>query len=107
MILPRRLYRTASGEFCEEDDVRQAFVYGPKGRVIHETEAERIGLKAYLDRTGYGDVAQAEPAAAEAKAVAQTELEDKALAQTETENKGEELPPGLHIDPALRRGRRA
>ena len=44
MILPRRLYRTASGEFCEEDDVRQAFVYGPKGRVIPDAEAERIGL---------------------------------------------------------------
>lgn len=144
MILPRRLmtYTDKSGRirFCEADDVRQQMNYRPKGFMVPDAEAERIGLKAYLDETGYGEVAHpsapAEPEA-EAKAVAQAEVEDKAVSgpaakgliiepaskdpepnapepkDPESTHESHDDPkddakdnpgPGLHIDPAQRRG---
>jgi hypothetical protein len=120
MILPRKLYRTADGHFCEEDDPAQAWAYQSKGSFINDAEAERIGLKAYLDETGWADHAREKgerrvTEAAFEKQIAQHETEDKAVAGPEEakaqEPKDEEADaepgPGLHIDPAARRsGRR-
>jgi len=105
----------ADGKFCEEHDPKQAMNFRPKGFVIPDTEAERIGLKAYLDATGWGEVADEPKADAtpppEAKAVAQAETEDKAMAEpAATVQAGEEAPeekselePGLHLDASARR----
>ncbi len=137
MILPRRLFRLDIGEtppykFCEEDDPKQAMNFAPKGRIIPDAEAERIGLTAYLEETGWGETAkekgerkvtreqaekQAEKEAeAETKAVAQSEVEDKAVSPKAAEEKEpaakvEDSKPkeettgtGLHIEPESRRG---
>ena len=116
MILPRQLFKTADGAWCEEDDVRQAWAYGATGMNIPDAEAEKIGLKAYLnayDKAHAKEIKAAEKA--EAKAVEQAEVEDKAVAgpmevkaeeQTtgETEDKPEDEPgPGLHIPLESRR----
>jgi hypothetical protein len=116
MILPRRLYRTADGAFCEEDDLRQAFAFGSPGMNIPDAEAERIGLTAYLDAY---EKAHSQPAA-EAKMVPQAEVEDKAVGAPQEakaeeppaaeEDKKDEPGPGLHIQSESRRiggGRRA
>ena len=73
-------------EIVEESDLRAAWNWLPKGYPMTDAEAERIGLKAYLDRTGWGEVAQApdaeksaEDAPARAKAVEQATTEDKAV----------------------------
>ena len=122
MILPRRLMKLEDGSFCEEDDPKQAMNFRPKGFPIPDPEAEKIGLKAYLDRTGWGEKAD-DKKMTEAKAVTPAESEDKSSESTST---GEELPgtggeppsdpsgadklnalgPGLHIDPESRRSRR-
>ena len=113
MILPRRLFLTADGKFCEVDDIRQAKNFHPAGYPIPDQEAERIGLKAYLDETGWGPVAgKAEPPI-EAKAVDQATTEDKALSGPEDakadEPKGDETAAdpgaGLHIDRSATRRR--
>jgi hypothetical protein len=120
MVLPRRLMTLADGRFCEEDDPKQAMNFRPKGFIIPDAEAERIGLKAYLDETGYGEVAEtleernARAAKPQEKAVAQSEVEDKAIHPEETKSKDapkedepekHETPtPGLHIEPESRRG---
>jgi len=128
MILPRRLMTLADGTFCEEHDPKQAMNFRPKGFVIPDGEAERIGLKAYLDATGWGDVADVKDAP-EAKAVVQAETEDKAVKApqgpaehaerppieappppadgTSDEAPQEPQEPGLHLDTSARRlGRR-
>lgn len=116
MILPRRLmtYTEKDGRvcFCEVDDTRQEMNYHGPGFVIPDIEAERTGLKAYLDATGWGDVADASKAP-EVKAVAQAEVEDKAVDLAASEHAGEsdaedksEPGPGLHVDRTIgRRGR--
>jgi hypothetical protein len=110
MILPRRLYQTAEREFCEEDDVRQAYAFGSAGMTIADADAEKLGLKAYLDRTGYGATAvPPTPAEPEQKAVDKADVEDKALAaptemKAEDEPAKEETPPpGVHMQPESRR----
>ena len=129
MILPRRLMtkRNKAGEecFCEEDDPDQEMNFHPKGYPIPDAEAERRGLKAYLDSTGWGDVA-GDKRMTEARAMKQAEAEHKAVEQSATEDKAAAPPaaaaakadepsepekadepgPGLHIDPEARRGRR-
>jgi hypothetical protein len=124
MILPRRLMTLADGSFCEEDDPKQAMNFRPKGYPISDTEAARIGLKAYLDATGWGEKAHEKgerkvTEAAFEKSVAQAETEDKAVAGPE-EAKAEEPTgdqpksdeteadpgPGLHVDRGQSRGRR-
>ena len=129
MILPRRLMtftdKAGKMSFCEADDPNQEMNYHPKGYPIPDPEAERIGLKAYLDRTGWGEVA-GDKRMTEAKALKQAEVEHKAVDQAATEDKSVEAPrsvtekadepsapekpddlgPGLHIDPEARRGRR-
>jgi hypothetical protein len=116
MILPRRLFLLADGQFCEEDNEKQAMNFRPKGFIIPDGEAERIGLTAYLEKTGWGDTARDpdHPATeAESKAVAQAEVEDKAVTmaapdekavEPEPSSEAEELPPGLHIPQEGRRG---
>lgn len=129
MILPRRLMKLEDGRFCEEHDPRQAMNFRPKGFPIPDAEAEKIGLKAYLDATGWGEVADepstAETPAAEQKAVAQAATEDKAVAQASSEDKSAEHPvppedapappedeapaepgPGLHVETEGRPRRR-
>lgn len=103
MILPRRLmtFTDKAGEvhFCEEDDERQDMNFRPKGFVIPDVEAERIGLKAYLDETGWGETAREK---GERKVT--QEAFEKAVAQQETENKAVDAPTddttgvGLHIN---------
>ena len=108
MILPRQLYRTASGEFCEADDPAQAWVYYPKGTMVSDAEAERIGLTAYLEAYDKAHPAPASPEdapAVEAKAVDQAETEDKAVELESTEVQAEP-GPGLHVDRTSGRGRR-
>ena len=104
MILPRRLMTLADGRFCEEHDPKQAMNYRPKGFIIPDVEAERIGLKAYLDQVGWGEVLGVSTPTEE-KAVAQGETEDKAVAEpmeTKSNVPEEDLGPGLHVDRAAR-----
>ena len=117
MILPRRLMKLEDGSFCEENDPAQAMNFHGAGFVIPDAEAERIGLKAYLDQTGYGAVAdepheqavESKPVAMpEEKAVAQDKVEDKAVeapteAKSEPDAEDESLTPGLHIQTESRR----
>lgn len=118
MILPRRLFLTADGKFCEEDDVRQDKNYHPAGYPIPDQEAERIGLKAYLDETGWGEKAREKgerkvTEAAHEKALEQQKTENKAMDADDTEKKEDDKAapsakadadekdeppgPGLHI----------
>lgn len=130
MILPRRLMRLANGDFCEADDPKQAMNFHGPGFIMPDGEAERIGLKAYLDATGYGPLAVTaavieRPAMMpETKAVAQAEVEDKAVAgpsaakaeempappdapveEPAEETPDPEQPPSLSIPPEARRQR--
>lgn len=111
MILPRRLMTLVPRpddppgklRFCEADDPKQAMNFHGPGYPIPDVEAERIGLKAYLDATGWGATAfqpgeKKVTEAAFAKSVAQAETEDKAVAAPDAEQKA--AAPGLHITPA-------
>jgi hypothetical protein len=110
------------GRFCEEDDPKQAMNFRPKGFPIPDPEAEKIGLKAYLDATGWGEKAGETPMT-DAKAMKPAEAENKAVAQAATEDKSAEAPsagdekpedpadaekadepgPGLHVETESRR----
>ena len=114
MILPRRIMRKGD-LFCEEDDPKQDMNFHGKGFILPDTEAERIGLKAYLDATGWGE--HADPPKAPMAPIEpireqppepdpMTEPESKAVDQDETEDKGVE-GPGLHLQPESRRITRA
>jgi hypothetical protein len=116
MILPRRLFLLADGSFCEEDHPKQRMNFRPKGFIIPDAEAERIGLKAYLDQTGWGDKA-AEPGSKQVITEEKTQealeeaqeaeaVESKAVVQGETEDKAVDAPgPGLHVQSESRRQR--
>jgi hypothetical protein len=43
----RRVYRTADGRLCEEDDPQVAFLAYVPGQEVPDAEARRVGLAAF------------------------------------------------------------
>lgn len=48
MEVPRAMYVTQDGEFCEYGDVRAVMLKYPKGYAISDEEAEKSGLNSYM-----------------------------------------------------------
>jgi hypothetical protein len=94
MKFPRRLAKTADGRYCEENDPEAAFLVGPAGMEMADIEADRLGITEYFTRP-------------DAKAIDQSTTEDKAIKAEQVENKSAALSPGVHHDPAARRGGRS
>ena len=54
VVLPRRLWRDDDGNIVENGDPKARYLVGAKGYAVSPKDVERLGLDAYLKKTGKG-----------------------------------------------------
>jgi hypothetical protein len=82
MNADRRLYRTADGKLCEENDPAAAFLAYPEGEKLSDADAKALGAQAKAEESAKAQPVKEEQAQPEPEAREQAKPEAEKPATT-------------------------